>query len=95
MNKIFNLIFGCIVFLCPELMSLATMSGVLWAVHSPDVVSYKALDVLLSSIMDADVVTAVEYMESIEISRIGFVNIELHMFFVLNVSVEIFCVLVV
>ena len=65
-------------FLCPKGVSLATMSGVLWAVHSPDVVSHKTLDVLLSSIMDADVVTAVKDMESVEISRIGFVNIELH-----------------
>lgn len=65
----------------PELVSLATMSGVLWVSHSPDVVSHKVLDVLLASVVDADMVTAVKDIESVEVSRIGFVNIELHNFF--------------
>ena len=54
------------------------MSSVLWVSHSPDVVSHKALDVLLASVVDADMVTAVKDMESVKVSRIGFVNIELH-----------------
>ena len=62
-------------------MSLATMSGMVWIVHSPNVVSHKMLDVLLASVVDADMVTAVKDIESVEVSRIGFVNIELHRFF--------------
>ena len=81
MNKTFKRIFGCIVFLCPELVSLATMGGVFWVIHSPDVVTHKALDILLASVVDADMVTAVEDIENVEVSRIGFVNIELHSFF--------------
>ena len=57
--------------LCPEGMSLATMCGVLWVIHSPNVVSHKVLDVLLSTIMDANAITAVKDLESVEISRIG------------------------
>ena len=65
----------------PKGVSLATMSGMVWVVHSPDVVSHKVLDVLLASVVDADMVTAVKDIESVEVSRIGFVNIELHRFF--------------
>ena len=57
------------------------MSGMVRVSHSPDIVSHKALDVLLSTIMDADMVTAVKDMENVEVSRIGFFNIELHRFF--------------
>jgi hypothetical protein len=70
--------------LCPEGMSLATMCGVLWVIHSPNVVSHKVLDVLPSTIMDADVVTTVKDIESVEISRIGLLNIELHNFLFLT-----------
>jgi len=57
------------------------MSGVLWVVHTPDVVSHKALDVLLASVVDADVVAAVKDMESVEVDAAhGLFNIELHNF---------------
>lgn len=60
------------------------MSGMVWVVHSPDVVSHKVLDVLLASVVDADMVTAVKDIESMEVSRIGFVNIELHNVFLVR-----------
>jgi hypothetical protein len=47
------------------------MSGVLWVSHSPDVVPHKALDVLFSSVVDANAETAVKDLESVEVSRIG------------------------
>jgi hypothetical protein len=83
-RKVFLKTFSCFLVLkcfcdsSPKLVGLATMSGMVWVVHSPDVVSHKVLDVLLASVVDADMVTAVKDIESVEVSRIGFVNIELH-----------------
>jgi len=55
----------------PKGVSLATMSGMVGVSHSPDIVSHKALDVLFSSVVDANAVTAVKDLEGVEISRIG------------------------
>jgi len=68
----------------PELVSPATMGGMVGVIHSPDVVTHKALDVFLASVMDADMVTAVKDIESVEVSRIRLFNIELHGIFVLK-----------
>jgi hypothetical protein len=64
--------------LCPELVSLATMSGMVRVSHSPLVVTDKALNVLLAAIVNADKIPAVEHMQGVEVSRLGFVDIELH-----------------
>jgi hypothetical protein len=57
------------------------MSGMVRVSHSPLVVTDKALDVLLAAIVDADKIAAVEHMQRVKVSRLGFLNIELHNFF--------------
>tara|TARA_R100000008_G_scaffold3653_1_gene2519 strand:+ start:599 stop:796 length:198 start_codon:yes stop_codon:yes gene_type:complete len=57
------------------------MSGMVRVSHSPLVVTDKALNVLLAAIVNADKIPAVEHMQGVEVSRLGFFNVELHNFF--------------